>query len=279
MASTRAITWASAVTACRRRTRRPPTTRPATTQNLMLTETAILNPKTVNETRFQFSRNYSETVGNLLPQINVTGAFTAGGANEGNNFTHAPALRTAELHFAFARHPHVPLRRARAPRKRARHVAQRLRRHVLLRWRRGAGAGRQQQHRARCERQSPDRAHHRDRPVRAHAAPAEAGLFARQIFARCGGGASQFNISAGNPYASIYQYDVGPVRAGRLARAPQPHPELRAALRNADQHQRPRRFRSALRLRVGARQPPRTAGRRPSSAAASACSTNASAKT
>ena len=50
-------------------------------QNLMLTETAVLNPKTINETRFQFTRNYTETIGNLLPQINVSGAFTAGGAH------------------------------------------------------------------------------------------------------------------------------------------------------------------------------------------------------
>src|SRR5262245_8920637 len=44
-------------------------------QNLMLTETAVVNPTTVNETRFQYSRNYSEMIGNLLPQVNVTGAF------------------------------------------------------------------------------------------------------------------------------------------------------------------------------------------------------------
>ena len=54
-------------------------------QNLMLTETWIVNSKIVNETRFQFSRNYSSLIGNLLPQVSVSGAFTSGGANEGTN--------------------------------------------------------------------------------------------------------------------------------------------------------------------------------------------------
>jgi len=54
-------------------------------QNLMLTETAILSPKVVNETRFQWTRNYSNTQGNLVPSINVSGAFSAGGNDRGNN--------------------------------------------------------------------------------------------------------------------------------------------------------------------------------------------------
>jgi hypothetical protein len=55
-------------------------------QNLMLTETWIVNPKIVNETRFQYSRNYTDQIGNLLPQINVSGAFVTGGANMGTNY-------------------------------------------------------------------------------------------------------------------------------------------------------------------------------------------------
>src|ERR1022692_21989 len=55
-------------------------------QNLMLTETWIVDPKIVNETRFQYTRTYSSQIGNLLPQISVSGAFTSGGANEGTNF-------------------------------------------------------------------------------------------------------------------------------------------------------------------------------------------------
>src|ERR1039458_3070096 len=54
-------------------------------QNLMLTETWIATPKIVNETRFQYTRTYSGQIGNLLPQVSVSGAFTSGGANEGTN--------------------------------------------------------------------------------------------------------------------------------------------------------------------------------------------------
>ena len=56
-------------------------------QNLMLTETAILNAHTVNETRFQFSRNFTKLNGNLEPQINVSGAFITGGNNMGVEYT------------------------------------------------------------------------------------------------------------------------------------------------------------------------------------------------
>ena len=55
-------------------------------QNLMLTETSIINTHIVNETRFQFTRNYTNSLGNLLPAISVSGAFNAGGANWGNNY-------------------------------------------------------------------------------------------------------------------------------------------------------------------------------------------------
>ncbi len=52
-------------------------------QNAMITETAILNPHVVNETRFQFYRNWTDSPGNLLPQINVAGAFVSGGNGMG----------------------------------------------------------------------------------------------------------------------------------------------------------------------------------------------------
>jgi hypothetical protein len=55
-------------------------------QNVMITETAILNPKVVNETRLQFFRNYTQTNGNLVPQVAVAGAFIAGGNGMGNTY-------------------------------------------------------------------------------------------------------------------------------------------------------------------------------------------------
>src|SRR6202000_1737771 len=53
-------------------------------QNVMVTESSILNPRIVNETRFQLFRNWSDTPGNELPQINVSGAFVTGGNGLGN---------------------------------------------------------------------------------------------------------------------------------------------------------------------------------------------------
>ncbi len=53
-------------------------------QNLMVTETSILNPKVVNETRFQFFRNWNSTPGNTIPQINVAGSFVTGGNGLGD---------------------------------------------------------------------------------------------------------------------------------------------------------------------------------------------------
>jgi hypothetical protein len=54
---------------------------------LQLTETAILNPTTVNETRFQFirSRNDQTALSDALA-INVLDAFSQGGATVGNSF-------------------------------------------------------------------------------------------------------------------------------------------------------------------------------------------------
>ena len=52
-------------------------------QNVMVTETSILNPHVVNETRFQFFRNWSDSPGNLIPQINVAGSFVTGGNGMG----------------------------------------------------------------------------------------------------------------------------------------------------------------------------------------------------
>lgn len=59
----------------------------STAHEFRLTETAILNPKTVNETRFQYEINRRNTTGdNSIPTINVSGAFTGGGAQIGTNF-------------------------------------------------------------------------------------------------------------------------------------------------------------------------------------------------
>jgi len=57
-----------------------------TENTLQLTETAILNPKTVNETRFQYRVENRETTGdNSIPAINVLDGFFGGGSTTGLN--------------------------------------------------------------------------------------------------------------------------------------------------------------------------------------------------
>ena len=57
-----------------------------TEHRLQLTETSILNPKVVNETRLQFLRSMSSQNGdNTIPSINVNEAFNGGGAQVGHN--------------------------------------------------------------------------------------------------------------------------------------------------------------------------------------------------
>ncbi len=58
-----------------------------TNHDFRITETMIINPTTVNETRFEFEWNKSEQNGdNTIPTINVSDAFTSGGASIGNSF-------------------------------------------------------------------------------------------------------------------------------------------------------------------------------------------------
>ncbi len=58
-------------------------------QNLMLTETAIINPRAENETRFQWVRNWTQSLGNELPEVNVANSFVTGGNGVGNTFDRA----------------------------------------------------------------------------------------------------------------------------------------------------------------------------------------------
>ncbi len=55
-------------------------------QNLMITETAVVSPHIENETRFQYYRNWTQSLGNQLPQINVANSFVTGGNGVGNTF-------------------------------------------------------------------------------------------------------------------------------------------------------------------------------------------------
>ncbi|HEX8137608.1 MAG TPA: carboxypeptidase regulatory-like domain-containing protein [Pyrinomonadaceae bacterium] len=56
----------------------------STQQTFQLTETAILSPSVVNETRFQFIHQRAEQFGdNTIPTLNVLEAFTSGGSQVG----------------------------------------------------------------------------------------------------------------------------------------------------------------------------------------------------
>lgn len=55
-------------------------------QNVMITETAILNARTESETRFQYFRNWSQSIGNQVPQVNVANSFVTGGNGIGDTF-------------------------------------------------------------------------------------------------------------------------------------------------------------------------------------------------
>ncbi|HKE26590.1 MAG TPA: carboxypeptidase regulatory-like domain-containing protein [Bryobacteraceae bacterium] len=55
-------------------------------QNLAATETVVLGPNMVNETRLQFVRSWSQSLGNEIPQINVANSFITGGNGVGNTF-------------------------------------------------------------------------------------------------------------------------------------------------------------------------------------------------
>jgi hypothetical protein len=55
-----------------------------TQQEIQFTETAVLNASMINETRFQFSRNRAESLGDItLPTINVSSSFITGGSQVG----------------------------------------------------------------------------------------------------------------------------------------------------------------------------------------------------
>src|SRR5829696_5148705 len=58
----------------------------STNQNVQVTETAILNPTTINETRFQYSFGRNEQIGDItVPALDVSGAFGSGDSQVGNS--------------------------------------------------------------------------------------------------------------------------------------------------------------------------------------------------
>ena len=74
---------------------------------VQLTETAILNPTTINETRFQFTRGTTELDGNnSVPALDVSGSFGSGGSQVGQSLNERTTWElnnfTAKQHGAHA---------------------------------------------------------------------------------------------------------------------------------------------------------------------------------
>jgi hypothetical protein len=177
-------------------------------QNLMLTETWIVNPKIVNETRFQFSRTYSEQIGNLLPQISVAGAFTSGGANEGTNTDTHPHFEL-QNNTSISHGAHTFRYGLRTRRESDRSLSPSGFGGVFS-FLGGSGPVLDANNNIVTDSSG--------NPVLTTLSAVaqytrtlvlqKAGFTPTQI-RLLGGGASQFNIDAGNPYASIVQYDIG----------------------------------------------------------------------
>src|SRR5688572_5630701 len=159
-----------------------------TNHTIQLTETAILNPTTINETRFQFLRSRNELTGNSsVPALNVSGSFNSGGSQVGDSFNER---RTWELNNFTAKQTGAH----------AIKFGGRIR-HINLddnnegnfggTWSFTGGFGRTSIERYQLTLQMQ-----------------EQGFTPEQIRA-AGGGAASFSINSGNPFASVSQTDVG----------------------------------------------------------------------
>ena len=160
----------------------------STNHNIQLTETAILNPTTINETRFQYAFGRVEQIGDdSVPGLIVSGAFNSGSSQIGNSFNERSVW---ELNNFTAKQmgPHAIKFGGRV-------------RHVSLKdtnennfggsWFFTGGFGMTSIQRYQLTVQMQ-----------------EQGFTPEQIRA-AGGGAASFSINAGNPFATVNQTDLG----------------------------------------------------------------------
>jgi hypothetical protein len=160
----------------------------STFQNIQLTETAVLNPTTINEIRFQYNHSRNENIGNnSVPALNVGGSFNSGGSQVGhsinkrdswelNNFT---AIQKGQHAIKFG--------------GRVRHVSvdDTSPSNFGGSWSFTGGFGLSSIQRYQLTLQMQQQ-----------------GFSPEQIRA-AGGGAASFSISAGNPFADVSQTDYG----------------------------------------------------------------------
>ena len=53
---------------------------------MQISDTQVFGTKVVNETRFQYTRNWTANPGNLIPELNVASEFMTGGNGLGNSY-------------------------------------------------------------------------------------------------------------------------------------------------------------------------------------------------
>jgi hypothetical protein len=160
----------------------------STNHTVQLTETAVINPTTLNETRFQYSAGRNEQIGdNSVPALNVSGAFNTGSSQIGTSFNERRSWELTNF-TAKQKGPHAIKFGARV-------------RHVNFEdtnennfggswgFTGGFGLTSIQRYQLTLKLQ-------------------EQGLAPQEIRA-AGGGASSFSINSGNPFAEVSQTDLG----------------------------------------------------------------------
>ncbi|HET8781924.1 MAG TPA: carboxypeptidase regulatory-like domain-containing protein [Pyrinomonadaceae bacterium] len=160
----------------------------STNHTVQLTETAILNPTTINETRFQISFGRNENTGNLdVPALNVSGAFNSGGSQVGQSFN---KRRSWELNNFTAKQMGTHAIKF-GGRVRNIHVDDNNEGNFGGSWNFTGGFGLTSIERYQLT-------------LRLQ----EQGLTPAEIRA-AGGGAASFSLSSGNPFADVSQTDLG----------------------------------------------------------------------
>lgn len=160
----------------------------STNHTVQLTETAILNPTTINETRFQISFGRNQNTGNLdVPALNVSGSFNSGGSQVGHSFNER---RSWELNNFTAKQMGTHAIKFGA-RIRNVHVDDNNEGNFGGSWSFTGGFGLSSIERYQLT-------------LRLQ----EQGLTPAEIRA-AGGGAASFSISSGNPLADVSQTDLG----------------------------------------------------------------------
>jgi hypothetical protein len=156
---------------------------------VQITETAILNPTTINETRFQFTHSHNEQIGdNSVPALDVSGAFGSGSSQIGDS---GSTRTTWELNNFTAKQRGLHAIKFGG---RVRHIEvdDTNENNFGGSWAFTGGFGLTSIERYQLTLRMQ-----------------KTGLFTPEQIRAAGGGASSFRINAGNPFADVSQTDYG----------------------------------------------------------------------